>query len=112
MAKIDRLERMDMRRADLEEEYRATLIDALRVTASGAWGLFDHQQDRQARAKVAPVIETLTDMADAIDGMRETLAMPPFDLHRDFLAARGKVSAHAVGEPRQAQAWLERLEKL
>jgi hypothetical protein len=112
MAKIDRLERMDMRRADLEEEYRATLIDALRVTASGVWGLFDHQQDRQARAKVAPVIETLTDMADAIDGMRETLAMEPFGLHRDFLAARGKVFAHAVGEPRQAQAWLERLEAL
>lgn len=110
MAKIDRLERMDTRRAELEDEYRAALIDALRITASGIWGLFDHQQDRAARAKVAPVIEALTEMAEAIDDMRETLAMQPFELHREFLAARGKVSAHAIGEPKQAKAWLDRLE--
>lgn len=109
MAKIDRLERLDTNRAELEAEYTATLIAALRVATSGKWGLFDHQADRHARAKVAPVIENLTDLADTIERMREQLMMPPFDLHRDFMAARGPVSSQAVGEPKQAQAWLDRL---
>ncbi|MBT2187791.1 hypothetical protein [Sphingobium nicotianae] len=109
MARADRLERMDIRRAELEEEYRAALIEALKVTASGVWGLFDHGQDKRTRANAAPAIETLTEIAGAIDDLRETLAMPPFELHRAFMAARGKVSSHAVGEPKQARAWLERL---
>ena len=109
MARADRLERMDIRRVALEQEYRAALIDALTVTASGTWGLFDHQQDRAARARVAPVIESLTEMAEEIDGMRETLGLEAFALHRDFMTARGKASSHAVGEPKQAKAWLERL---
>jgi hypothetical protein len=39
MAKADRLERLDVRRVELEAEYTTALIDALRVTASGKWGL-------------------------------------------------------------------------
>jgi hypothetical protein len=110
MAKADRLERMEIRRVELEEEYRLALIDALKATAAGQWGLFDHGQDKNLRARVAPVVDNLTEIGEAIDHMRETLSMPPFDLHREFLAARGKVSSHAVGEPKQAQAWLERLD--
>ena len=41
--------------------------------------------------------------------MRDTLGLEPFDLHPAFLAARGKPAADAVGEPKQAKAWLERL---
>ena len=109
MARADRLERMDVRRAELELEYRDALISALKVTASGTWGLFGHQDDRSSREKAAPTLAHLSEMAEAIDEMRDTLALPPFALHRDFLAARGKVSSHAVGEPKQAQAWLDRL---
>jgi len=109
MAKADRLERLDIRRAELEEEYRAALIAALRVTAGGRWGLFDHQQDRSARAKTAPVLAQLDELAQEIDAMRDTLGLEPFDLHPAFLAARVKPAADAVGEPKQAKAWLERL---
>lgn len=109
MAKIDRLERLDTHRGELEAEYTAALIAALRVTAAGKWGLFDQQGDRHARQAVAPVIANLTDLADTIDRMREQLMMPPFDLHQQFMAARGPVSSQAVGEPKQAQAWLDRL---
>ena len=109
MAKIDRLERLDTHRSELEAEYTAALTDALRVTAAGKWGLFDHQADRNARKAVAPVIENLTDLAETIDRMREQLQMPPFELHQQFMAARGPVSSQAVGEPKQAQAWLDRL---
>jgi len=35
MAKIDRLSRLDQRRADLEAEYRETLAAALERTAAG-----------------------------------------------------------------------------
>ena len=109
MAKIDRLERLDTHRIELEAEYTAALIDALRVTAAGKWGLFDHQADRNARKAVAPVIENLTDLAETIEQMREQLMMSPFELHQQFMAARGPVSSQSVGEPKQAQAWLERL---
>lgn len=109
MAKADRLERLDARRLELEAEYEGALLDALRVAASGKWGLFDHNGDRSARAAIAPVIANLAEMGEAIDKMREQLMMPPFELQQQFLAARGPVSSQAVGEPKQAQAWLDRL---
>lgn len=109
MAKADRLERMDVRRIELEADYTAALIAALQVTAAGKWGLFDHQQDRHARAAVAPTIESLAELGETIDTLRENLMMEPFALQQDFLAARGPVKSQAVGEPKQARAWLERL---
>ena len=109
MAKADRLERLDARRAYLETDYRDALIAALHVCASGKWGLFDHTTDRVTRAAIAPVIETLTELAEEIDAAREQLFMEPFALHGEFMAARGPVSPQAVGEPKQAQAWLLRL---
>lgn len=109
MARADRLERLDKLRAELEADYRAALIAALRITASGKWGLFDHMSDRHARAAIAPVIANLAEMGEEIDRMREQLFLPPFELQRQFLAARGPVSSQAVGEPKQARAWLDRL---
>ena len=109
MAKADRLERLDIRRAELETEYTDTLVAALRVTAAGKWGLFDHTGDRSARAAVTPVIEELSELGETIDRLREQLGLPCFDLHPQFLAARGKPDSQAVGEPKQAQAWLARL---
>ena len=109
MAKADRLARLDDRREELEEAYRAALIAALRTVAAGKWGLFDHRGDRAARAAFAPVVDDLTETGAAIDAARGQLDLPPFALHRDFLASRGPVSSQAVGEPKQAQAWLDRL---
>ena len=109
MAKSDRLARLDSNRAELEAEYTAALTCALRVAASGKWGLFDHNKDRAARAAIAPVIEQLAQIGQAIDKIRDQLAMPPFDLQIRFLAARGPVDPQAVGEPKQAQAWLDRM---
>ena len=109
MAKADRLERLDIRREELEVEYREALIAALQTTASGTWGLFDHKQDRRQRESVAPIVDNLLEIGQAIDGLREQLDMPPFDLHQQFLASRGPVASSAVGEPKQAQAWLDRL---
>ena len=109
MAKADRLARLDDHRLELEADYTAALVAALQATASGKWGLFDHNGDRHLRKAMAPVIDNLRDIGEAVDRAREQLAMPPFDLHREFLASRGPVSPQAVGEPKQAQAWLDRL---
>ena len=109
MAKIDRLERLDQRRADLEIEYRATLAAALERTAAGTPGLFNHRADKRERAAVAPVVDELRSLGDAIDGIRDQLMIEPFALHRDFFDARGPVAPSAVGEPKQAKQWLERL---
>lgn len=109
MAKADRLERLDMRRIALEAAYRAALVAALRRVAGGSWGLFGHNKDKAADAAFAPAIEELIEMGEEIDMMRDRLAMEAFGLHAEFLAARGPVSPSAVGEPKQARAWLERL---
>lgn len=109
MAKADRLERLDIRRAELEAEYLDVLLAALRVTAAGKWGLFDHNGDRWTRAAIAPTIEQLGEIGQAVDKAREQLGMPLFELQQQFLKSRGPVSAHAVGEPKQAQEWLDRL---
>lgn len=109
MARADRLERLEVHRAELEADYAEALIAALRTTAAGSWGLFAHTQDRVARAKVAPVLAELEDLGQAIDAAREQLLMEPFALHQEFLASRGKVASNAVGEPKQAKAWLEKL---
>jgi hypothetical protein len=109
MARADRLERLDLRRQDLEAEYRAALIAALRTTAAGKWGLFGHTSDRTAQKAAAPVLDGLNELAEDIDRARVLLAMPCYDLHQQFLAARGPVGSAAPGEPKQAQAWLDRL---
>ncbi|MCY1671165.1 hypothetical protein OVA07_09080 [Novosphingobium sp. SL115] len=109
MARADRLERLDKRRSEMEADYTAALIAALEVTAAGKWGLFDHNADKIMRAATAPVIDSLTELADEIAEAREQLFMEPFTLHDEFMASRGKPPTNAVGEPKQARAWLERL---
>jgi hypothetical protein len=109
MSKAKRLARLDDRRIELEAEYHEALIAALRVTAGGQWGLFDHHQDRHTRANAAPTVNHLCELGDDINAMREELSLEPYALHAEFLASRGPVSSHAVGEPKQAQAWLDRL---
>ncbi len=109
MARADRLERLDTRREELEAEYRLALIAALHSTAAGQWGLFDHNKDKVARAKAAPVVEALCDLGGEIDGIREQLGLEEFALHAEFEKSRGPVGPSAPGEPKQAQAWLEKL---
>ena len=111
MAKADRLEQLDLRRMEDEQEYRTTLIAALEECARGRWGLFGHTKDRQMAARVAPVLAELDDLASGIDRMRGQLGIEAFALHPAFLAARGPADASAVGEPKQAKAWLDRLTK-
>jgi hypothetical protein len=112
VARADRLERLDRRREGLEEDYREALIAALKVTAAGSWGLFDHRQDKHDRARAAPAVTELEELADEIATLREQLMIDePFAMHKEFVAARGPVRAQAVGEPKQARAWLERLAK-
>lgn len=111
MARADRLERLDKRRSEMEADYRAALIEALEVTAAGKWGLFDHNADKIMRAATAPIIDNLIELADEIEQAREALFMEPFALHDEFMASRGKPPANAVGEPKQARAWLERLKR-
>ena len=110
MAKADRLERLDLRRAELEAEYRELLIHALQKAAAGSWGLFGHNpKDRAALAKWAGPVEELCDLGQALGRMRDDLGLEPFALHQEFEASRGPVASTAPGEPKQAKAWLERL---
>lgn len=109
MAKADRLERLDVRRIELEADYHDALVAALRTAAGGVWGLFDHKPDKAARTRTAPVIAALDELASDIDTVRDQLGLEPFALHQSFLAARGPVASDAPGEPKQARAWLEKL---
>ena len=109
MARADRLERLDGLREEMEAQYRETLIAALRKAASGSWGLFNHNQDRSARANWKATVDDLFERGQEINEMRETLSLGTFELHREFETSRGPVASNAPGEPKQAQAWLDRL---
>ena len=111
MARADRLERLDIRRAELEAEYEQALIAALRKAAAGSWGLFDHNQDKAMRGAWQATVTDLCDRGQEIDEARATLGMGRFALHQEFEASRGPVSSTAPGEPKQARAWLDRLGK-
>jgi hypothetical protein len=109
MARADRLAQLDERRIEMEAVYRQILISALERCATGKWGLFGHGKDRQSAALWAPTIEELTELADEVDDARARLGLTPFALHAEFIASRGPVDPSAVGEPKQARAWLVRL---
>lgn len=109
MAKIDRLERIDQRRADLEQEYRETLLGALERTVAGKPGMFNRRSDKRERAAVAPVIDELRVLGSEIDALRSQLMIGPFALHAEFFDARGPAAPSAVGESKQAKQWLDRL---
>lgn len=111
MARAARLERLDAHRVELETAYRAALIAALRITAAGRFGLFDHHQDKDTRKRAAAVVDPIITLGEEIDEMRSQLGIEPFALHQEFLASRGRPkSPQAVGEAKQAQQWLSRLE--
>lgn len=110
MARADRLERLDAQRLALEAEYREFLTEALRATAGGRWGLFGHNE-QPGKGSPPAEVEHLLELGEAIASMRERLMLEPFALHGEFLASRGRVKSDAVGEPKQAQAWLDRLTK-
>jgi hypothetical protein len=111
MARAARLERLDAHRVELETDYRAALIAALRTTASGKFGLFDHDQNKETRKRTAAIVEPILALGEDIDEMRSQLDIEPFALHQEFLASRGRPkSSQEVGEAKQAQAWLKRLE--
>jgi hypothetical protein len=111
MAKADRLERLDIRRAQVEAEYLEALVLALQKAAAGSWGLFGHNPDRHAVAKWAPVVKELCDLGQEVDEIRSDLGMEPFPLHEEFENSRGPVPPTAPGEPKQARKWLNRLGK-
>lgn len=109
MSRADRLERMDVQRVALETEYTELLVAALRRTAAGSWGLFDHNQSKSDRKSWEPTVAELCELGAQIDQIRSTLELERFGLHEQFEAARGPVPSTAPGEPKQAKAWLERL---
>lgn len=111
MSRADRLERIDMRRLELEAEYEDVLLAALQKVSAGSWGLFGHTKDRAAHAKWQPVVKDLCDRGEEIDQLRDQLGLQPFALHEEFEASRGPVASNAPGEPKQAKAWLDRLSK-
>src|SRR5579859_4871928 len=93
------------RLAELEAEYRANLVRALRKCAGGQWGLFGHNEHLTLKAPLPDVVRGLIDLARDIDALRRRAGLEPFALHERFLVSRGRQSANAPGEPKQAQEW-------
>ena len=101
-------ERLPRRLNELEREYRAVLTKALTDCAGGQWGLFGHNEHLHESPDPAELTE-LRGLAEAINRLRRRLGHGPFSLHDEFEAARGPADANDLGEPKQAQAWLQRL---
>jgi hypothetical protein len=56
-----------------------------------------------------PELAELRELAQTINRLRARLGEVPFPLHQEFESARGRAEANDPGEPKQAQAWLQRL---
>lgn len=93
---------------EMERDYRSVLGSALADCAAGRWGLFGHNEHLRAGGS-PPELDELRELAKAIDRLRERIGDPPFALHQEFEAARGRVGRNDPGEPKQAQAWLRRM---
>lgn len=107
---MDKAERLAEQVGKMEREYRSILTRALTDCAAGHWGIFGHNE--HLRAGGAPAeLDELRDLAQTIDRQRARIGEGPFQLHQQFEAARGPADPNAPGEPKQAQAWLQRLER-
>ena len=105
---MDRVERLSKQIDELEREYRAILTKALTDCAGGRWGLFGHNENLHACRSPAELDE-LRALAQAINRLRVRIGEGPFSLHEEFEEARGRADANDPGEPKQAEAWLQRL---
>ena len=109
MSRADRLERLNDQRLVLEGQFKALLVAALERAAGGSWGLFQHNSDKISRKAWEPAVAELCELGEQIDDARGRLGLEPFALFGEFTASRGPVASNAPGEPKQAEAWLERL---
>jgi hypothetical protein len=107
---MNKTERLSRQLDELEREYRELLIRALNGCAGGRWGLFGHNEHLHLN-HVPPDLVELRELAGAISRVRNRIGMAPFPLHEAFEAARGRSKPNAVGEPKQAEAWLRQLSR-
>jgi hypothetical protein len=105
---MDNSERLSQQVDELERQYRTLLSRALTDCAGGRWGLFGHNEHLHSYGVPSELAE-LRELAHAINRLRARIGEGLFPLHEEFEAARGRADANALGEPKQAQAWLQRL---
>lgn len=103
-----RVERLERKLRLLEADYRKVLVKALTECAEGRWGLFG-QNEHLDVGHLPKALEELRALARVIDEIRLQIGDVPFPLHLEFESARGRGDENAIGEPRLARAWLERL---
>lgn len=105
---MQKAERLSQQLQHLEREYLAAFAKALSVCAEGQWGPFGHNEHLHSLS-VPAELDELRELAATIDQVRARLGEAPFAIHAEFEAARGRADANAQGEPKLAQAWLQRL---
>jgi hypothetical protein len=106
---MKKAQRLSQQLDELEREYRAVLTKALTDCARGRWGLFGHNE-HLIPVENPPELDELRDLAQTINRLRKRIGEVPFPLHQEFESMRGRAGANDPGEPKQAQAWLRRLE--
>lgn len=105
---MSKAERLSQQIDRLEAEYLSQLRDALQKCAEGEWGMFG-QNEHLGNSQSSGTLLKLRDTAAIINALRQRLGEPSYALHDEFEAARGRGDSNQLGEPRLAQAWLERL---
>ena len=102
----------------LEASYRELLLYELRLCATGAWGLFGHND--LAINRLGPVmtkrinrpeIDKLLELGSNIERLRSKLGhLESFPLHERLLLLRSSHDANTPGEPKLAQQWLDEMQ--
>jgi len=91
----------------LEEEFEPLLIQCLKECASRRWGLFEQNQDPEAKTALHwPEAERLREIAKEIHEIRTEFGQPNETCER-FLKLCSEHGANLLGEPKRAQKFLD-----
>ena len=116
MSKESRRVKLEKDLALLESTFRARLLAALRACAAGHWGLFGRNNDVLEGAYgsnhkyISNEAQDLLSLGGKIDDLRARLGYTEgYALYGRFLAARNDRSPNTIGEPKQAQRFLDEI---
>jgi len=114
--KAQRFEKLEQQRQSLERDFHDALVEALKECAGGRWGLFERNKGRLSahlETRYLPKsVERVDDLGEQVAHARVSLGYTELpELVRLRELRRVAHAGNALGEPSQAQVWLDEIAK-
>ena len=114
--KAQRLGKLEQQRQSLERDFRDAQVEALKGCAGGRWCLFERNKGllpAHLEARYLPEsVARMDDLGEQVAQARVSLGYTELpELVRLRELRRAAHAGNALGEPRQAQVWLDEIAK-